>query len=156
MAQITESVDVQVPLQQAYNQWTQFEDFPTFMEGVEEVRQLDDTHVRWVADVGGTRREWDAVITEQKPDDRVAWKATDGKTNAGVVTFHRLNEATTRVTVQMEWEPSGVKEQAGSMLGMDGRRVRGDLERFKEMIESRGAETGAWRGEVKRPDERTH
>jgi uncharacterized membrane protein len=143
-------------LQQAYNQWTQFEDFPTFMEGVEEVRQLDDTHVRWVADVGGTRREWDAVITEQKPDDRVAWKATDGKTNAGVVTFHRLNEATTRVTVQMEWEPSGVKEQAGSMLGMDGRRVRGDLERFKEMIESRGAETGAWRGEVKRPDERTH
>jgi uncharacterized membrane protein len=154
MAQISESVDVQVPLRQAYNQWTQFEVFPTFMEGVEEVRQLDDTHMRWVADIGGTRREWEAEITEQKPDDRVAWKATDGKTNAGVVTFHRLDDATTRVTVQMEWEPSGAKEQAGSMLGMDERRVRGDLERFKEMIESRGAETGSWRGEVKRPDER--
>jgi uncharacterized membrane protein len=154
MAQVTESVDVQVPLQTVYNQWTQFEEFPKFMEGVEEVRQLDDTHLHWVVEVSGNRQEWEAEITEQRPDERIAWKSTNGTTNAGVVTFHRLDDSTTRVTVQLEWEPEGIVEQTGARLGIDERRVRGDLERFKEMIESRGSETGAWRGEVQRPDER--
>jgi len=153
VAEVTESVEVRVPLETAYNQWTQFEEFPKFMEGVEEVRQVDDTHLHWVAQFGGKREEWDAEITEQRPDERVAWKSTNGKTNAGVVTFHRLDDLRTRVTVQMEWEPEGVVEQAGSVFGSDARRVRGDLDRFKKMIEGRGAETGAWRGEVERPDE---
>jgi uncharacterized membrane protein len=154
MAEVTESVDVHVPVQTAYNQWTQFEEFPRFMEGVEQVRQIDNTHLHWVAELGGKRHEWDAEITEQRPDERVAWKSTNGKENAGVVTFHRLDDATTRVTVQMSWEPEGVVEQAGAAIGADQRRVRSDLERFKEMIEARGHESGAWRGEVERPDER--
>jgi uncharacterized membrane protein len=154
MAEVTESVDVEVPVQTAYNQWTQFEEFPKFMEGVEEVQQLDDTHLHWVAEIGGQRREWDAEITEQRPDERVAWRSTNGTTNAGVVTFHRLSDSTTRVTVQMEWEPEGISEKVGAAVGTDDRRVRGDLERFKEMIENRGSETGGWRGEVERPDER--
>jgi uncharacterized membrane protein len=153
MAAVTESVDVHCPLQTVYNQWTQFEEFPRFMQGVEEVRQLDDKHLHWVAEIAGRREEWDAEITEQKPDERVAWKSTNGHGQAGVVTFHRLSDDETRVTVQMEWEPEGVAEMAGSALGIDSRRVRGDLERFKEFIESRGEETGAWRGEIKRPDE---
>jgi len=153
MAQVIETVDVHVPLQTAYNQWTQFEEFPNFMDGIEEVRQLDDTHLHWVAEIGGKRQEWDAEITEQKPDERVAWKSTGSDHNqAGVVTFHRLGHKETRITVQLDWEPSGMAEQAGSMVGMDDRQVRGDLERFKEMIESRGRETGAWRDEVERPD----
>jgi uncharacterized membrane protein len=151
MATIEESIEVEVPLETAYNQWTQFETFPEFMEGIEQVRQLDDTHLHWVAAVGGTREEWDAEITEQRPDDRIAWTATSGKGNAGVVTFHRIDDATTRVMVQLDWEPEGVTEQIGSTLGMDSRRVQGDLQRFKELIERRGAETGAWRGEVDRP-----
>ena len=150
MATIEESVEVQVPLSTAYNQWTQFEEFPAFMEGVEEVRQLDDTHLHWVAAFGGRRHEWDAEVTEQKPDERVAWRNQDGKDNAGVVTFHRIDDATTRVMVQMDWAPDGIKEKVGSVLGADDRRVKGDLERFKEAIESRGGETGAWRGEVPR------
>jgi uncharacterized membrane protein len=154
MAEVTESVDVHVPVQTAYNQWTQFEEFPRFMEGVEEVQQLDNTHLHWVAEVGGKRHEWDAEITEQRPDERVAWKSTNGKENAGVVTFHRLDDTTTRITVQMSWEPEGIIEQAGAAIGADERRVRGDLERFKELIEARGQASGAWRGEVERPDER--
>jgi uncharacterized membrane protein len=155
MTQVIETVDVQVPLQTAYNQWTQFEEFPNFMEGVEEVRQLDDTHLHWVAEISGKREEWDAEITEQKPDERVAWKSTGGgHDQAGVVTFHRLADDETRITVQFDWEPRGMAEHAGAMAGMDDRRVRNDLERFKEMIEARGQETGAWREEVKRPDER--
>jgi uncharacterized membrane protein len=153
MSTIEESIEVRAPLHTAYNQWTQFEDFPEFMEGIHEVRQLDDRHLRWVADVGGQRREWDAEVTEQKPDERVAWRATDGKDNAGVVTFHRLDEDTTRVMVQIDFEPEGLVEHAGSAVGAPDRRVKGDLQRFKDLIESRGAETGAWRGEVKRPDE---
>jgi uncharacterized membrane protein len=154
MAEVTESIDVEVPLQTAYNQWTQFEEFPQFMEGVEEVRQVDDTHLRWVAEIAGKREEWDAEITEQKRDARVAWKSAGGVQQGGVVTFHRLDDAKTRVTVQMDWEPSGVVEATGAALGLDSRRVRGDLERFKELIESRGSESGAWRGTVERPDER--
>ena len=153
MATIEQSVEVHVPLSTAYNQWTQFEEFPQFMEGIEEIRQLDATHLHWVAEFGGRRYEWDAEVTEQKPDERVAWRNTDGKDNAGVVTFHRIDDGTTRIMVQMDYVPEGVVEKVGDALGAPDRRVKGDLERFKEMIESRGGETGAWRGEVKRPDE---
>ena len=147
MAKIEESIEVEVPVETAYNQWTQFEEFPTFMEGIEQVQQLDDTHLRWTAEVGGTREEWDAEITEQHPDHRVAWTATSGKGNAGVVTFHRIGEAQTKVMVQMDWEPEGAKEKIGAALGMDNRRVQGDLQRFKELIESRG--TGSAPGVVR-------
>ena len=153
MSTIEQSIEVQVPLQTAYNQWTQFEEFPQFMDGIEEVRQLDETHLHWVAEIGGQRHEWDALVTEQKPDERVAWKNTDGKDNAGVVTFHRLDEDKTRVMVQIDFMPEGIREKVGDALGAPDRRVKGDLERFKELVESRGSESGAWRGEVKRPDE---
>ncbi|MDQ3867244.1 MAG: SRPBCC family protein [Actinomycetota bacterium] len=148
MQTIEQSVEVNVPVGTAYNQWTQFEEFPRFMEGVESVTQLDDTHLRWVAEIAGKRHEWEAEITEQRPDERVAWRSIDGKTNAGVVTFHRIDDATTRIMLQMDWEPEGAVERAGAAAGADERRVKGDLERFKEMIEGRGQETGAWRGEV--------
>ena len=148
MASIQESIDVQVPLSTVYNQCTQFEEFPQFMEGVKSVSQLDDTHLRWVAEAGGQEHQWTAEITEQHPDERVAWKAIEGHGNSGVVTFHRLAEAETRVTVQMEHETEGMMESLGSALGADSRRVQGDLERFKELVEGRGVESGAWRGEV--------
>ena len=150
MSRIEASIEVDVPVSTAYNQWTQFEEFPRFMDGVESVTQVDDTHVRWVASVGGSRHEWMAEISEQRPDERVAWHATDGKANAGVVTFHRLDEGRTKVMVQMDYEPEGLKESLGSALGSDERRVKSDLDRFKELVESRGAESGAWRGEVER------
>ena len=149
MATVQESIEVNVPVRTAYNQWTQFEEFPRFMEGVEEIRQIDDTHLRWRASVAGKEKEWTAEITEQRPDERVAWKNVDGAENAGVVTFHRIGDETSRVTAQIDAEPEGVVEAAGEAVGMLDRRVRGDLERFKEFIESRGRETGAWRGEVK-------
>ena len=148
MPTIEESIDVQVPVRTAYNQWTQFEEFPKFMEGVEQVQQKGDTDLHWRASIAGQTEEWDAKITEQTPDQRVAWKSTSGKQNAGVVTFHRLEDSKTRVTVQMDWESEGIAEKAGGALGFDSRRVQGDLDRFKEMIESHGSETGAWRGEV--------
>ncbi len=148
MATIEQSIDVAVPVRTAYNQWTQFEEFPTFMEGVKEVRQIDDGRTHWVAEIGGKREEWDAEITEQKPDERVAWRSTSGKKTAGVVTFHRLADAATRVTVRIEHDTEGLVESVGSALGVDDRRVKGDLERFRDMIEQRGAETGAWRGQV--------
>jgi uncharacterized membrane protein len=153
MSTIEESIDVEVPVSTAYGQWTQFESFPQFMDGIERVEQVDDTHLHWVAEVGGARREWDAEITEQHPDHRVAWNATSGKGNAGVVTFHRIDDAQTRVMVQMDWEPEGVTEKIGTALGMDDRRVQGDLQRFKELIEKRGSESGAWRGEVENPSD---
>ena len=148
MASIQESIDVQVPVSTAYNQWTQFEEFPRFMEGVKSVTQLDDTHLRWVAEAGGQEHEWTAEISEQRPDERVAWKAIQGHGNSGVVTFHRLGEAESRITVQMEHETEGMMEALGSALGADSRRVQGDLERFKDLIEGLGVESGAWRGEV--------
>jgi uncharacterized membrane protein len=148
MASIQESIDLQAPLSTVYNQWTQFEEFPQFMEGVKSVSQLDDTHLRWVAEAGGQEHQWTAEITEQHPDERVAWKAIEGHGNSGVVTFHRLAEAETRVTVQMEHETEGMMESLGSALGADSRRVQGDLERFKDLVEGRGVESGAWRGEV--------
>jgi uncharacterized membrane protein len=150
MATIEQSMDIDAPISTVYNQWTQFEEFPQFMDGVDEVRQVDDTHLHWVASFGGSRHEWDAEITEQHPDERVAWRNTDGKDNAGVVTFHKLDDDTTRVMVQMDFVPEGIKEKIGDALGAPERRVKGDLERFKAMIESRGAATGAWRGEVSR------
>jgi uncharacterized membrane protein len=153
MSVIEESIEVEVPLSTAYNQWTQFEEFPHFMEGVEKVIQLEDDRLRWVAEIGGQRREWESKITEQRPDERVAWTSTEGAKNAGVVTFHRIDDNTTRVMLQLEFEPEGLAEKAGDALGVVKRRAKGDLERFKEMIESRGRETGAWRGEIDRPDE---
>jgi uncharacterized membrane protein len=152
MSTIVESIDVNVPVRTAYNQWTQFESFPQFMEGVERVDQLDDARLHWVAKVGGQTKEWDAKITEQTPDQRVAWTATDGAENAGVVTFHRLDDDKTRVTVQMDIDPEGPIENIGDAVGIPDRRVKADLERFKEFIESRGGETGAWRGEIKQTD----
>jgi uncharacterized membrane protein len=148
MSTITKSIDVNVPVRTAYDQWTQFESFPEFMDGVESVQQIDDTHLHWRANINGKESEWDAVITEQNPDERVAWKSTTGQPNAGVVTFHRLGDDQTRVTLQMEWEPEGLTESVGAALGFDDRQVQGDLERFKQFVESRGAPTGAWRGEV--------
>ena len=152
MSTIEQSVEVKAPLSAVYNQWTLFEEFPKFMEGVEEIKQQDDTHMHWVAEIGGSRHEWDAEITEQKPDERVAWRNTDGKDNAGVVTFHRLDDANTRVMVQLDFVPEGIKEKLGDALGAADRRVHGDLERFKELVEKNGGGEG-WRGEVKRPDE---
>jgi uncharacterized membrane protein len=154
MASVVESIDVNVPVQTAYNQWTQFEEFPRFMEGVKSVTQIDDTHLRWHAEINGNDEEWDAEITEQHPDERVAWTSTSGSKNAGVVTFHRIDDTTSRVTLQLDVEPEGIVENVGTALGFLDRRVKGDLERFKEFIESRGAETGAWRGEVEAPAQR--
>ena len=151
MSTIEQSIDVNVPVRTAYNQWTQFEEFPRFMEGVEAVRQLDDQRLHWRATIGGKVEEWEAVITEQHPDERIAWENTTGAANAGVVTFHRLADTKTRVMLQMEYDPQGVVENLGDMLGVVSRRVANDLERFKEFIEARGQETGAWRGEVERP-----
>jgi uncharacterized membrane protein len=151
MSGVTEHVDVAVPVRTAYNQWTQFEEFPQFMDGVQEIRQLSDTMTHWTAEIAGVKREFDARITEQIPDERVAWTSTGGIHHAGVITFHRLDDTHTRVTAQMEFDPQGVVEQAGDMLGMVDRRIKGDLKRFKDFIERRGGmETGAWRGEVHR------
>jgi uncharacterized membrane protein len=153
MAQVIETIDVEVPVRTAYNQWTQFESLPQFMEGVEQIEQLDDTHLRWKAKVAGRTKEWRAEITEQRPDERVAWRSEDGADNAGVVTFHKLGEGQSRITVQIDAEPEGPIESVGEALGLlerrvKGRNVRRDLQRFKGFIEGRGDETGAWRGEV--------
>ena len=149
MSTIEKSIEVNVPVRIAYNQWTQFEEFPSFMEGVKEVNQLDDTHLRWKAQIGGKDKQWNAVITEQRPDERIAWKSTDGAKNAGVVTFHRLSDQKSKVMLQMDYEPEGTVENVGDAVGAVSMRVAGDLERFKTFIESRGQETGAWRGQVK-------
>ena len=152
MSTVEESIEVAVPVRTAYDQWTQFEEFPRFMEGVEQVRQVDDTHLHWKAEIAGVTREWDAEITEQTPDQRVAWRATTGTDNAGVVTVHRLDEGQTKVMLQLDVDPDGIVEQAGDKLGFVKRRAKGDLARFKEFIEARGVETGAWRGEVDAPN----
>jgi uncharacterized membrane protein/ElaB/YqjD/DUF883 family membrane-anchored ribosome-binding protein len=146
---IEKSIDINVPLRTAYNQWTQFEEFPRFMEGVESVKQLDDTTLQWVANVGGERKEWRARITEQVPDHHIAWRSEGGEFTSGVVSFQPLGPDKTRVTVRLTYEPKGVTEKLGDMLGVVSRRVEGDLERFKNFIESRGHETGAWRGTVR-------
>lgn len=148
MASIQESIDLQAPLSTVYNQWTQFEDFPQFMEGVEEVRQLDDTRLHWVATVAGKRAEWDAKILEQHADRQISWVSEDGRATRGTVTFEELGPTRTRVQLSMSYMAQGAREAIGSAAGLDARRVRGDLQRFKDMIEARDEETGAWRGEV--------
>ena len=148
MTTVEESIEVEVPVSTAYNQWTQFEDFPAFMEGVEKVEQLSDVQLHWVTKIAGVEREFDTKITEQHPDERVAWTTTDGAKQAGVVTFHKLDPQRTKVMLQMEFEPEGIVEQVGDKLGIVKARVHGDLERFKSFIEKRGAESGAWRGDI--------
>jgi uncharacterized membrane protein len=149
MSVIEKSIEINVPVRTAYNQWTQFEEFPRFMEGVKQVKQIDDTHLHWKADVGGKVKEWKAEITEQIPDERIAWRSRDGAGNAGVVTFHRLSDSKSKVMLQMEYDPEGFVETVGDTVGVVSQRVLGDLERFKKYVESRGQETGAWRGTVK-------
>jgi uncharacterized membrane protein len=151
MPSVTKSIDVSVPVSTAYNQWTQFESFPFFMGGVESISQTDDTHSHWVTKVGGVTREFDTEITEQHPDERVAWKSTDGTSHAGVVTFHRLGEGETKVTVQLDWDAEGIVEKAGALVGVDDHQVKADLDRFKAYIEGQGHEDGAWRGNVDNP-----
>jgi uncharacterized membrane protein len=149
MAEVDETIELEVPVATAYNQWTQFEEFPSFMNNVKEVRQLDDTHLHWVAEIGGKQHEWDAEITYQEPDDRIAWRATDGKDNTGHVQFKSLDGDRTWMRVRMTWETEGVLESVGSTVGVDEMGVKADLKRFKELVEQRGTESGAWRGEVR-------
>ena len=151
MATVTESVDVAVPIRTAYDQWTQFEEFPQFMEHVVEVRQLGDTMTHWVVKEAGVKREFDARITEQLPDERVAWTSTEGPRQAGVVTFHRLDADHTRVTAQIEMQPQGAVEKTADRAGVLDRMVKGDMARFRDFIQARGSETGAWRGQIDRP-----
>lgn len=153
MPSVTKSIDVSVPLSTAYNQWTQFETFPNFMGGVESITQTDPTHTHWITKIAGVTREFDTEITEQHPDERVAWKSTDGITHAGVVTFHRLSADETKVTVQLDWNSEGIVEKAGALVGVDDHQVNADLKRFKEYIENQGRPDGAWRGDVANPSQ---
>ncbi len=148
MSEKEKSIEVDVPVSTAYNQWTQFEEFPQFMDGVESVTQLDEKRLHWVAEIAGTRREWDAEIIDQEPDRRIAWRSIDGTGNEGVVTFRPVGEAKTEVTLELDVEPEGLVETIGDKLGFVSKQAEGDLKEFKRFIESRGAETGAWRGEV--------
>ncbi|HEU0213146.1 MAG TPA: SRPBCC family protein [Jiangellaceae bacterium] len=150
MATAEQSVDVNVPISTAYNQWTQFEEFPQFMSDVEAVRQLDDRRLHWVVKIGGVEREFDAEITEQSPEERVAWRSISGVDQAGVVTFHKLDDTTTRVMLQLEMDPEGLAETVGAKAGVVSRAAERDMKNFKEFIEARGRETGGWRGEVPR------
>ena len=149
MAQAIETVDVNVPVTVAYNQWTQFEEFPRFLDEVESIQQVTDTLTVWKVKVGPVEREFEANITEQHPDERVAWNSTGGETDhAGVVTFHKLSDTETRVTVQLDWEPKGFLETLGSLVGAGSHAVKKDLNNFKEYIEKQGTPDGAWRGDV--------
>jgi uncharacterized membrane protein len=152
MSKIESSIDVNVPVRVAYDQWTQFEQFPQFMSAVESVRQVDDTHLHWVATIAGVRKEWDAEITQQEPDQRVAWNSTSGAENAGAVDFHRLDDHSTRITLTMDVDPEGALENVGDAIGVPELQVEGDLKRFKEFIEQQGVATGAWRGTVEQDD----
>jgi uncharacterized membrane protein len=149
MSKITKSIEVDVPVSTAYNQWTQFEDFPRFMEGVKGVRQLDDKTLEWTAEVAGVKRSWRAEIVDQTPDRRISWRSTSGARHNGVVTFEPLGDNRTRITLEMDVDPEGFVENVADALGILDGRIKGDLDRFKEFIEARGQETGAWRGEVK-------
>jgi len=149
MSEVDKDIEVNVPVTTAYNQWTQFEEFPRFMDGVEEVRQLDDKKLHWKAKIGGKETEWDAAITTQEPDSRIGWRSISGAENAGDVRFDRIDDTRTRIHLHMHYSPEGVVENLGDALGVLSRRVEADLERFKKFVEERGSETGAWRGEVK-------
>jgi uncharacterized membrane protein len=142
------SIDVDVPVRVAYNQWTQFEEFPRFMDGVSSITQLEDDRLHWIVDIAGVTREFDTTITEQIPDERVAWTTTSGPEHAGVVTFHTIDDATTRVTLQMDFEPEGFLETVGDKLGFVSGRLAGDMKNFKSFIEDRTQSTGAWRGTI--------
>jgi uncharacterized membrane protein len=155
MTTVEKSIDVNVPITTAYNQWTQFEEFPRFMGGVEKITQVDDTHLHWKVSIAGIDREFDAEITEQHPDERIAWRSTDGESHAGVVTFHRVEDMVTRINVQIDWKPKDLLEKVGSVLQVDDMQVGNDLKRFKELIESKGFESGAWRGDVDRARDAT-
>jgi uncharacterized membrane protein len=148
MSRIEKSIEVNVPVSAAYNQWTQFESFPEFMEGVKSVMQTDAAHLHWKAEVGGEIREWDAEITEQEPDRVISWRSSSGAPIGGTVRFEPLGADRTRITLLLDYEPEGFKEKVGEALGFVSHRVEGDLERFKKFIESRGAPTGGYRGEV--------
>ncbi|GAA5041844.1 SRPBCC family protein [Streptomyces similanensis] len=149
MSTVKETVEVEVPVRIAYNQWTQFESFPNFMEGVEEIRQLDDRHNHWVTKVSGVKREFDTEIVDQLPDERITWRTTSGETQQkGTVRFERVDDGHTRVELVMDIEPSGMAEKAGDLLGVTDRQIKGDMKRFKEYIEKRGGESGAWRGRI--------
>lgn len=149
MSTVKETVEVEVPVSTAYNQWTMFEEFPNFMEGVETVTQVDDRHNHWTTKIGGVKREFDTEIVDQLPDERIAWRTTSGDTKQkGMVSFHRLDDTHTRVELVLDVEPRGVVEQAADMTGMIDRRVKGDMRRFKEYIEHQGGESGAWRGRI--------
>ncbi len=152
MSKIEHSIEVNVPVRVAYDQWTQFEEFPRFMDNVESVTQLDDTRLHWVANVAGKRKEWDAKITQQEPDQRIAWTSTTGATNAGSVDFHRIDDETTRVNLTMDVEPDGVLESVGDAVGVAAHTVKGDLDRFKAFIEDRRVASGSWRGTVEQRD----
>ena len=149
MPQVIETVDVTVPVSTAYNQWTQFESFPKFLSFVESITQIDETHTHWTVKIAGAVREFDAEITEQHADERVAWNSVGGDENhAGVVTFHKLSDTETRVTVQLDWEATGLAEKAGAVFGVDDHVIKKDLKNFKEFIEAEGVESGSWRGDV--------
>ena len=149
MTQIIETIDVDVPVTTAYNQWTQFEQFPEFLEHVDSLTQTSDTQTHWKVSVAGQSREFDAEITEQHPDERIAWKSENGEVDhAGVVTFHKLDDTTSRVTVQLDWEPEGLLEKVGSVAGVGSHLVKDELKHFKEYIEAKGTADGAWRGDV--------
>lgn len=151
MTAIHQSVDVERPVTTVYNQWTQFESFPEFMQGVDRVTQQTDTRAHWEVSIGGVRRDFDTEITEQHPDERVAWTSIDEPRHSGVVTFHRLDDNRTRVHLEMAYEPNTIPEKAGTALGIVQHRIKDDLRRFKDFIEHRDTETGAWRGDVQRP-----
>jgi len=151
MHTITNDIDLDLPIRTVYDQWTQFEDFPAFMSGVDEVQQLDDTTMHWKVHVGGVERGFDTEITEQLPDERIAWKSTSGPRHAGVVTFHRLNDEQTRVRLQLDWDPEGFVEKVGAALQLDDAQVASDLREFARLMETNGFATGAWRGTVDRP-----
>ena len=148
MSTVEKSIEIELPVSTVYNQWTQFEEFPEFMEGVERVTQVDETRLHWVVVIAGLKREWDAEIVDQQPDQRIAWRSIDGAGNGGIVTFQPTGEAATRVNLQMEFEPEGVAETVGDRLGFVSKQAEGDLKRFKAFMEARGSETGAWRGRV--------
>ena len=148
MESIEKTIEVDAPLSTVYNQWTQFEEFPQFMEGVKEVRQIDDKRLHWVAEIGGKRKEWDAEIFEQVPDSTIAWRSMGGAKNSGQVSFSPVGNNATKVCLKLNYDPEGALENVGGALGVVGRRVEGDLERFKKFIQARRQETGSWRGEI--------
>jgi len=153
---VEKSIEVEVPISTAYNQWTQFESFPKFMDGIDQIKQTDDTHMHWNVSIGGVKREFDAEITEQHPDERIAWRSIDGKEQAGIVSFQKIEDDLTKITLQMDWEAEGAVEKVGAAIGVDDRQVDHDLKKFKELIESNGFEEGAWRDDISNSNEIRH